>query len=81
LSARVSRARASPPLLTRVQDSSKVEVAIDEAKAACADGSTAECAAAWDVVEEVSAGAADAKGKAAVRPHPERVSRGTSSRG
>jgi len=50
---------------SRPQDS--VEGAIKDAKDACATGSTAECAAAWDVVEEVSAAKADDKTKAKAR--------------
>jgi len=44
-----------------------VEAAIGDAKAACSDGSTAECAAAWDVVEEISAAKSHDKAKKAVR--------------
>ena len=47
-----------------------VESAIKDAKDECATGSTAECAAAWDVVEEVSAAQADAKAKAKARASP-----------
>jgi hypothetical protein len=47
-----------------------VESAIKNAKDECATGSTAECAAAWDVVEEVSAAQADAKTKAKARTAP-----------
>ncbi|GFH23887.1 CP12 domain-containing protein [Haematococcus lacustris] len=37
------------------QAKSPVETAIQEAEEACKDGSTKDCAAAWDTVEEVSA--------------------------
>lgn len=46
---------------------SEVETAIKEATETCADGVAAECAAAWDVVEEVSAAASDNKTKAKAR--------------
>ena len=45
-----------------------VKEAIAEAQADCKDGSAAECAAAWDVVEEISAAKGDAKAKAAANP-------------
>jgi len=56
---RGSRAHCAPP-----QD---VESAVSEAKTTCADGSSAECAAAWDVVEEISAANSHAKAKAKAR--------------
>jgi hypothetical protein len=40
---------------------------VTEAKEACNGGSSAECAAAWDVVEEISAANSHAKAKAKVR--------------
>ena len=44
---------------------------MSEAKTTCADGSSAECAAAWDVVEEISAANSHAKAKAKARgPEP-----------
>lgn len=43
------------------QAKNAVEAAIKDAEAACADGKASDCAAAWDVVEEVSAAAADKK--------------------
>jgi hypothetical protein len=43
---------------------------VTEAKDACKDGSAAECAAAWDVVEEISAANSHAKAKSAVRRKP-----------
>jgi hypothetical protein len=54
----------APLALGNAQD---VESAVTEAKDACKDGSAAECAAAWDVVEEISAAKGHAKDKAAVR--------------
>lgn len=52
-----------------------VEAAIGDAKAACSDGSTAECAAAWDVVEEISAAKSHDKAKKAVRARASRAPR------
>ncbi|KAK9812842.1 hypothetical protein WJX72_004614 [[Myrmecia] bisecta] len=46
-------------------DKSAVETAIESAKETCEQGTTGECAAAWDEVEELSASAADKKAAAA----------------
>ena len=43
---------------------------MSEAKTTCADGSSAECAAAWDGVEEISAANSHAKAKAKARARP-----------
>lgn len=57
---RLVAARAAPDKL-----SDNVEKSIKDAEAACTDDSaSSECAAAWDVVEEVSAAASHAKDKA-----------------
>ena len=44
--------------------SESIEAAVGEAEEACDGGSTADCAAAWDTVEELSAEAAHQKAKA-----------------
>jgi hypothetical protein len=49
---------ASP---AQTSERSPVETAIDNAKETCESGTTGECAAAWDEVEELSATAADKK--------------------
>ena len=46
------------------QLSESIEAAVGEAEEACDGGSTADCAAAWDTVEELSAEAAHQKAKA-----------------
>lgn len=48
---RMTLVRAEP----QVKAATSVPDAIKDAEKACADGSTNECAAAWDVVEEISA--------------------------
>lgn len=50
-----------PVVLCRAEQKSAVEAAIKDAEAACADGKANDCAAAWDVVEEVSAARAHKK--------------------
>jgi CP12 domain len=50
--------RASP---AQTSEKSPVETAIDNAKETCESGSTGECAAAWDEVEELSADVAHKK--------------------
>ena len=57
---RLVAARAAPDKLSQ-----NVEKSIKDAEAACTDDSaSSECAAAWDVVEEVSAAASHARDKA-----------------
>ena len=46
----VRRAAARGVVLARADPKSPLEAAIDEAKETCADGSTSECAVAWDTV-------------------------------
>eukprot|EP00358_Blepharisma_japonicum_P006676 CAMPEP_0202943328 /NCGR_PEP_ID=MMETSP1395-20130829/3741_1 /ASSEMBLY_ACC=CAM_ASM_000871 /TAXON_ID=5961 /ORGANISM="Blepharisma japonicum, Strain Stock R1072" /LENGTH=107 /DNA_ID=CAMNT_0049640667 /DNA_START=29 /DNA_END=352 /DNA_ORIENTATION=- len=68
---KVAAARPVRSILVRAEPSkSAVETAIKEAEEACKDGTTGECAAAWDAVEEVSAAASDKKAavKAAADP-------------
>jgi hypothetical protein len=50
--------------------SQEVDKAIEEAKADCKSGTAAECAAAWDVVEEIAAATSHTKAKQAVRRKP-----------
>ena len=42
--------RAAASIIARADPKSPVEAAIDEAKETCADGSSSECAVAWDTV-------------------------------
>lgn len=48
-------------LFLYVQLDTKIAASIKEAEAACNDGQAAECATAWDEVEELSAAAAHKK--------------------
>ncbi|XP_020227965.1 calvin cycle protein CP12-2, chloroplastic [Cajanus cajan] len=59
----VGKFRARPVMATPEKISSKVEESIKSAEEACAGGADAECAAAWDEVEELSAAASHARDK------------------
>eukprot|EP00884_Botryococcus_braunii_P015343 jgi/Botrbrau1/2492/Bobra.0226s0049.2 len=51
------RVQVRPRLVTLATPDGKtaIESAVEEAKKACEEGTTGECAAAWDSVEEISA--------------------------
>merc|ERR1712017_67775 len=54
---------------SKAQDmSEQLEKAIDEAKENCDDGNTADCAVAWDNVEEISAEISHKKSQKKVDP-------------
>merc|ERR1712057_49846 len=54
---------------SKAQDmSEQLEQAIDEAKETCDDGTTADCAVAWDNVEEISAEISHKKPKSKTDP-------------
>ncbi|KAL2323710.1 hypothetical protein Fmac_028089 [Flemingia macrophylla] len=57
------KVRAGPIMATPEKISEKVEESIKSAEEACAGGADAECAAAWDEVEELSAAASHAREK------------------
>eukprot|EP01023_Acetabularia_acetabulum_P012396 TRINITY_DN1580_c0_g1_i3.p3 TRINITY_DN1580_c0_g1~~TRINITY_DN1580_c0_g1_i3.p3 ORF type:complete len:127 (-),score=28.34 TRINITY_DN1580_c0_g1_i3:240-581(-) len=48
----------------------QISAAIEEAKETCETGTTEECATSWDVVEEISAAAADKKVEAEANKDP-----------
>lgn len=68
----IRAARPVRSVVVRAEPAKKgaVETAIKEAEQACKDGTTGECAAAWDNVEEVSAAQSDKKAAAKANSDP-----------
>lgn len=69
-----SRPRVPPSSEQEAADS--IAGSIKEAEKACADGTTQDCAAAWDTVEELSAAASHKKDAAKVRGCMSNAARG-----
>lgn len=63
----VPELRVSAPPERPQEAGDKIAPAIKDAEKACADGTSQDCAAAWDTVEELSAAAAHSKANAKVR--------------
>ncbi|CAG9463112.1 unnamed protein product [Pedinophyceae sp. YPF-701] len=59
--------RAVAARANRPEAKDQIEAAVEEAKAACSTDNPAACAAAWDVVEELSAEASHKKSKEAAK--------------
>lgn len=52
----VRPARRAVAVIARADPKTPIEAAIDEAKEACADGTSSECAVAWDTVRKTWSG-------------------------